>query len=66
MKSECAKFFEITKEGTEITKVILIVKNKLYKRVEVFKLEKKWETEAIECKVEIKIWSSEYRFMVDA
>ena len=35
------QFFEITKEGTEITKVILIVKNKLYKRVEVFKLEKK-------------------------
>ena len=34
------QFFEITKEGTEITKVILIVKNKLYKRVEVFKLEK--------------------------
>ena len=60
------QFFEITKEGTEITKVILIVKNKLYKRVEVFKLEKKWETEAKECKVEIKIWSSEYRFMVDA
>ena len=60
------QFFEITKEGTEITKVILIVKNKLYKRVEVFKLEKKWETEAIEYKVEIKIWSSEYRFMVDA
>ena len=41
MKSEDAKFFEITKEGTEITKVIFkIVKNKLYKRVEVFKLEK--------------------------
>ena len=40
MKSKSAKFFEITKEGTEITKVILIVKNKLYKRVEVFKLEK--------------------------
>ena len=34
------QFFEITKEGTEITKVILIVKSKLYKRVEVFKLEK--------------------------
>ena len=34
------QFFEITKEGTEITKVILIVKNKLYKLVEVFKLEK--------------------------
>ena len=34
------QFFEITKEGTEITKVILIVKNKLYKRVEVSKLEK--------------------------
>ena len=66
MKSEGAKFFEITKEGTEITKVILIVKNKLYKRVEVFKLEKKWETEAAEYKVKIKIWSSEYRFMVDA
>ena len=33
------QFFEITKEGTEITKVILIVKSKLYKRVEVFKLE---------------------------
>ena len=34
------QFFEITKEGTEITKVILIVKNKLYKRVEVFKFDK--------------------------